>query len=155
MEQLQHVLMEFILPNGKMIQYSNNLYYNDTLLRLLNQNDLANINNDINVVNNNISTQINNSVVYGTITQSGGQEITINIGKAYRYCIFIVNRIIYNNSGREQTSGGIIFEPNLKYSQYIGLGQSNISVHTENNTSFIFQGANDMDDIYARFIAFT
>ena len=143
------------LPNGKMIQYSNNLYYNDTLLRLLNQNDLANINNDINVVNNNISTQINNSVVFGTITQSGGKEVTINIGKAYRYCIFIVNRIIYNSSGREQTSGGIIFEPNLTYSQYIGLGPSNMSVHTENNMSFIFKGANDMDDIYARFIAFT
>ena len=144
----------YVLPNGKIIQYDNNLYYNDTLLRLLNQNDLSNINDDINVVNNNISTQINNSVVYGSFTISGGTEHTINIGKAYRYCILIVSRTINNHSGGEQTSGGIIFEPNTEYSEYIGLGTSNAAVYAENNTSFVFSG-NDAKRLYVDFIAFT
>lgn len=130
------------------------MYYNNSLLRLLNQNDLSNINNDINAVNNNISTQINNSVVYGSIIQSGGKEITINVGKAYRYCIFIATRIIYN-LGTENMSGGIIFESNTSYNQYIGLGMGNIRIYAKNNTSFIFYGNDNMDSIYADFIAFT
>ena len=145
----------YVLPNGKIIQYDNNLYYNDTLLRLLNQNDLSNINDDINVVNNNISTQINNSVVYGSVTISSSTERTINVGKAYRYCILIVSRTIYNNSGGEQTSGGIIFEPNTGYSEYIGLGISNAIVYAENNTSFVFGGTADTKRLYVNFIAFT
>lgn len=130
------------------------MYYNNQLLRLLNQNDLSNINNYINEVNNNISTQINNSIVYGSIIQSGGNERTINVGKAYRYCILTATRIIYS-LGNENMSGGIIFEPNASNNQYIGLGMGNIRVYAENNTSFNLYGSDNMDRIYVNFIAFT
>lgn len=57
-----------ILPNGnKIINYNNNLYFNNKLLRLLTNNDLSDINNKINNVDTNT---INNHIIFGSRTVS-------------------------------------------------------------------------------------
>lgn len=59
----------YILPNGKIIYNNNSLYYNDQVLRILNNTDLQNI-------NDNITLQ---KPVYG-VAQYSNNKITINIG---------------------------------------------------------------------------
>lgn len=78
-----HILHSILLPNGKLI-YHNNYLYQDNLNRILNQIDLNNIQTDLNNINDNISTQINASIIYST---SSSSSPTFNIGKTIKCAI--------------------------------------------------------------------
>lgn len=91
------------MPNGKLIQYNNNLYYNNQILRILNNTDLQNI-------NNNITLQ---KPIYG-VAQYSTNRITINIG-------FRPSCLLLNNGGG--VTSAIFIYPSI-YGYATGSGAS-------------------------------
>lgn len=78
-----------LLPNGKIIQRNDNLYYNNPILRLLTQTDLSNINNTINNMEANI---INNHIIFGNrgvYIGSENENITISYESAKYMIIYL------------------------------------------------------------------
>ena len=101
-----------ILPNSnKILNYDNNLYFNNPLLRLLTQVDYDNIQNDYNdIINTYIPQQIDNSMIYAT---SSADYPTFNVSRNIKGIICSV--AIQRSSG----SGGFapfVFIPKLNTS---------------------------------------
>lgn len=141
----------FILPNGKLI-YNNNYFYQDNLNRILNETDLNNI-------NDNISTQINSSIIYSISSDSSP---TFNIGKIIKcaicnietdeyadFTILLNNNLVgayvtstYRSKTDRLRSAGLLF---LRYSisntqlsiSYVSSIDSSVNI-TINRTSVVF-----------------
>ena len=65
-----------MLPNGKIINFNNRLYYNNKYI--LNQNDYSELNQSIQQINSNMNNIIDNSIKYGRGTFSNSLSYTVN-----------------------------------------------------------------------------
>ena len=115
------------LPNGnKIINYNNNLYYSSQLLRLLNEDDILNINQNI------------TSISYGTYigNQQSGQ--TINLG--FRPQAVIVTKASYYNTGQDFKNGKRMY----LYYAICGINNVNGNIRIKDNgfSISIFQEGN-------------
>lgn len=106
----------YVLPNdNKIINYNNNLYYSGQLLRLLNENDILNINQNI------------TSITYGTYVGNQKSDQTINLG--FRPQAVIVTKATYYNTGQNFNSGKSMF----LYYAICGINNVNGNIHITNN----------------------
>lgn len=72
-----------MLPNGKLIEYNNNIYQTG-MLRLLTQSDYNTLNSYIDSVNNSKL-----QLTYGTYTGTGARQKYINVGHTLK-AVFVV-----------------------------------------------------------------
>ena len=125
------------LPNGKLIQYNNNVYQSN-LQRLLTQIDYNNI------INTEIPEIVNNSIIYGTSSGTNNKTKNVHVNTEYR-CGVVMTRSLsaYYNDIRYAGTGCAIIAPGINLNNQSatvanGAAQRVLSVNISNitNTSF-------------------
>lgn len=101
-----------ILPNGKIIDYNNTLYYGATKTQIANNNQISSLQTQITNNNSNLQNQINNTPIIlqssKTVTGTHYSNYSIyTLPSGYRFCAFIINGS-YNFS-----SGTTSYNPNM------------------------------------------
>ena len=95
---LSHTLHLFNLPNGKIVNFNNRLYYYDGANKyILNQNDYNELNQNIQTISSNLNSVISNSVKYGRGTFSKKSSYTVKTSVT-SFVLLIVCAIFYNYS---------------------------------------------------------
>ena len=103
------------LPNGKVINYNNTLYYGVNKTQIATNNQISSLQTQITGNNNNLQNQINNTpiTIQSSKTVTGAKYPKDNysiytLPSGYRFCAFIINGS-YNFS-----SGTTSYNPNIE-----------------------------------------
>lgn len=112
---LLQILPKIKLPNGKVINYNNALYYGVNKTQIATDNQISSLQTQITNNNNNLQNQINNRIVFfnGAVTYNQVADTTITLYtppsgcKALYFCAFLSGGGIVN-SRTGQSTGVII-----------------------------------------------
>ena len=97
-------IMDIILPNGKVINYNNTLYYGANKTQIATNNQILSLQTQITDNNNNLQNQINNMpiILQSSKTVTGAQHSGYSIytlPSGYRFCAFIIKGSYNFSSG--------------------------------------------------------
>ena len=155
-----------LLPNGKIIENNDCLYYNNNVIKLLNQDDYNTINDNIsNIKNNIIPNSIENHIAFGSFSLSDNSQRKINVGINYRFVIISAYRCELKDDYTYAGSCTILFSKTsfsgvtcvvlAKHNSYSTAAFHQIKIKSVEDTGFYIQLSENNFSANCRYICFT